>query len=180
MPTTFPPSFGVVSRPDCVHRSPRVRHCGIRRLARGRQSWLLYCVHDRHRQWLHDGRSGGRLRRRDDVGSGEATAQSRERCDTERHCRAWHTTKASVALVATLGARFVDRLAFLAELQVQRRAAALAERGVGRIQVVAGKALLWHGHYKNYRKSLTERGASYLLPSTSVPCHLSWEGPSEP
>ena len=35
-------------------------------------------------------RSGGRLRTRDDVGSREAAAQSRERCDTERYCRAWH------------------------------------------------------------------------------------------
>ena len=189
MPTTFRPSFGVVSSPDCVHRSLRVRHWGILRRARGGRSRLLYCVHDRHGQGLRDCRNGGRLRTRDDVGSREAAAQPRKRCDTERYCRAWYTTsfccnnrcnKRRVALVATLGSRFVDRLALLAQLQIQRRAADLTERSVGWVWPIAGKAMLWRGHYKNYRKSLAERGASHLLPGTRVPCHVSWKGPSDP
>ena len=58
----------------------------------GGRSRLLYCVHYRHGQWLRDGRNGGWLRTRDDVGSREAAAQPRERCDTERYCGVWYTT----------------------------------------------------------------------------------------
>ena len=166
MPTTFGPSFGVASGPNCADRSFRVRHWGILRHAMGGRSRLLYCVHYRHGQWLRDGGSRGRHGTRDDVGSREAAAQPRERCDTERYCKAWYTTssccnnrcnKRRVAFVATLGSRFVDRLALLAELEIQRRTAALAERSVGRIRPIAREAVLLQGHYKNYRKSLATR-----------------------
>ena len=202
MPTTFGPSFGVVSSPDCVHRSLRVRHRGIGRHARGGRSWLLYdhggrrqrlllryCTHDRHGHWLRDSCSGGRLRTRDDVGSREAAAQPRERCDTERYCRAWYTTssccnnrcnKHRVAFVATLGSRFVDRLTLLAQLQIQRRAAALTERSVGWVGRSQERQCWGADITKIIGSPWRNAGASYFLPGTRVPCHVSWEGPSEP